>query len=181
MRRAVKDPSRCFTYIVVLITRWAQLTYPAFDAACSDLMWASQHCGLLIGWLHVDAPELQARLPVKWVWRWSAQAGHRTATELLLVLNSMIPHTRQNKHIVSTCQRVSESAPKKTCAHSWSFTLVASGNWSQPHVCSNHNGPCRDTFRTRYRCLTAPFSGKPQSTELLHANLELTQSLLALL
>ena len=46
------------------------------------------------------------------------------------------------------------SAPKKTLARSWSLSLIASGNWTQPHVRSNHKGPGRNNLRIRYRCLT---------------------------
>ena len=46
------------------------------------------------------------------------------------------------------------SAFKKTLAHSWSFSLIASGNWTQPHVRSNHNSPGRNNLRTHYGCLT---------------------------
>ena len=46
------------------------------------------------------------------------------------------------------------SAPKKTLAHSWSFSLIASGNWTQPHVRSNHNSPGRNNLRSHYGCLT---------------------------
>ena len=95
-------------------------------------MWTARLAALqtLIGWLQAHV-ELWAQVGRKD----ETPAGHWTVP----FLNSMTPHTKWNTLWVFECLFV--SAPKKTRSCYWSFTLTVSCNCSQPHGCSNHNGP----------------------------------------